>query len=74
MALQAAMLIASLAAGMCPPFPGESDFDQLGRVVEVLGSISLQDWPEAEHMPDFHKVPPGAMTSSQHSSNASRSC
>ena len=55
---------ASVAAGMCPLFPGESDFDQLGRVVEILGSIRLPDWPEAEHMPDFRKVPPGAMTSS----------
>ncbi|CAK0784276.1 hypothetical protein CVIRNUC_007480 [Coccomyxa viridis] len=42
--------------GMCPLFPGESDFDQLGRVVEILGSIRLPDWPEAEHMPDFRKL------------------
>lgn len=42
--------------GMCPLFSGESDFDQLGRLVEVLGSISTCTWPQVQHMPDFHKV------------------
>ncbi|CAL5229892.1 g13307 [Coccomyxa viridis] len=42
--------------GMCPLFSGDSDFDQLGRLVEVLGSISTRTWPEVQHMPDFHKL------------------
>ena len=43
-------------AGMCPLFSGDSDFDQLGRLVEVLGSINTRTWPEVQQMPDFHKV------------------
>ncbi len=41
---------------MCPLFPGESDIDQLGRLVEILGSIHLPTWPQAQQLPDFHKV------------------
>lgn len=41
---------------MCPLFSGESDFDQLGRLMDVLGSISTLTWPEVQYMPDFSKV------------------
>jgi male germ cell-associated kinase len=27
-------------------FPGSNDFDQLGRVVKVLGTPEVGDWPE----------------------------
>lgn len=61
---------------MCPLFPGESDFDQLGRLVEVLGSINEQAWPEVQHMPDFHKVgrPEQSLIVTEHCSRQACTC
>ncbi|CAL8469313.1 g8854 [Coccomyxa elongata] len=49
------ILAEMLGAG--PLFAGDTDLDQLGRVVAVLGSINVQDWPEVTALPDFGKVP-----------------
>lgn len=43
--------------GLGPLFAGDTDLDQLGRVVAVLGSIDVQEWPEVTALPDFGKVP-----------------
>jgi cell cycle related kinase len=42
--------------GLSPLIPGQSDIDQLARMQHLLGSITLQDWPGAEQLPDWHKV------------------
>ena len=36
--------------------PGDSDIDQLFRVVAFLGSPSVSDWPGLETLPDFGKI------------------
>ena len=43
--------------GLGPLFAGDTDLHQLGRVVAVLGSIDVQDWPEVTALPDYGKVP-----------------
>ncbi len=48
-----------IVIGLGPLFAGDTDLDQLGRVVAVLGSIDVQDWPEVTALPDFGKVPSG---------------
>jgi hypothetical protein len=45
-----------VCAGLIPLLPGISDIDQLARMQSTLGSITLEDWPEAEQLPDWHKI------------------
>jgi serine/threonine protein kinase len=33
-----------------PLFPGTSESDQLTRILSVLGTPSMQDWPEGHHI------------------------
>lgn len=51
----AAMVLAELL-GHGPLIPGVSDIDQLARVIRLLGSVDRAAWPEAEKLPDFHKI------------------
>ena len=37
-------------------FLGETDINQLGRIIRTMGSIDTGDWPEAEELPDWHKI------------------
>ena len=41
---------------LSPLFPGESDIDQLFRVIGLLGSPHAVVWPGVEALPDFHKI------------------
>jgi len=43
-----------------PIFPGESDLDQLAKILEVLGSPSEKDWPNVESLPDYVRFKPCA--------------
>lgn len=38
--------IAAELYSLSPLFPGSNDLDQLGRVVKVLGTPEVGDWPE----------------------------
>jgi cell cycle related kinase len=51
----AGMVFAELL-GLSPFIPGQSDIDQLARMQQTLGSITLQQWPEAGQLPDWHKI------------------
>lgn len=51
----AGMVLAELL-GLSPLVAGGSDLQQLAILQQRLGSISLQDWPEAAQLPDWHKV------------------
>ncbi|KAF6254757.1 kinase-like domain-containing protein [Scenedesmus sp. NREL 46B-D3] len=51
----AGMVFAELL-GLSPLIPGQSDIDQLARMQQTLGSITLQQWPEAGQLPDWHKI------------------
>eukprot|EP00879_Flechtneria_rotunda_P023253 GHRR01024595.1.p1 GENE.GHRR01024595.1~~GHRR01024595.1.p1 ORF type:complete len:190 (-),score=83.96 GHRR01024595.1:595-1164(-) len=55
----AGMVFAELL-GLAPLIPGQSDIDQLARMQQTLGTITLQDWPEVEQLPDWHKIRFGA--------------
>ena len=46
----AGCVIAELILGK-PIFRGKNDLDQIGKIVEVLGSPSVQDWPDLLDMP-----------------------
>lgn len=39
-----------------PLFPGQNDIDQLYNVISILGTPSIQEWPELESLPDFGKI------------------
>lgn len=52
----AAGMVFAEILGLSPFIPGQSDIDQLARMQQTLGSIDLQEWPEAEQLPDWHKV------------------
>jgi serine/threonine protein kinase len=52
----AAGMVLAEVLGLCPLLPGQSDIDQLALMQQVLGSITLQDWPEACQLPDWHKI------------------
>ncbi|KAI8910899.1 kinase-like domain-containing protein [Gorgonomyces haynaldii] len=39
-----------------PLFPGQNDIDQLYCVTSVLGTPSLEEWPELETFPDYNKI------------------
>jgi cell cycle related kinase len=41
---------------LTPLLPGESDIDQLGVVMTLLGSPSTQTWPGVEALPDYGKL------------------
>ncbi|XP_015790445.1 cyclin-dependent kinase 7 [Tetranychus urticae] len=36
-----------------PFLPGETDLDQLDKIVQVLGTPNQHNWPNVEHLPDF---------------------
>jgi serine/threonine protein kinase len=42
--------------GLTPFIPGQSDIDQLARMQHKLGSITTDNWPGVEQLPDWHKV------------------
>lgn len=44
-----------LVAGLCPLVAGETDIDQLGRVIATFGSIE-DAWPGVTEMPDYGKI------------------
>ncbi|XP_046507110.1 cyclin-dependent kinase 20 isoform X6 [Equus quagga] len=39
-----------------PLFPGENDIEQLCCVLRILGTPSLQVWPEITELPDYNKI------------------
>ncbi|XP_074646890.1 cyclin-dependent kinase 20-like [Tubulanus polymorphus] len=39
-----------------PLFPGETDIDQLGCVLRVLGTPNEKIWPGLSELPDYHKI------------------
>ena len=51
----AACVMAELSE-CCALFPGTNDIDQLNCIISKLGIVSLATWPDAAHLPDFHKV------------------
>ena len=42
-------------AGLCPLVAGETDIEQLGRVIATFGSIE-EAWPGAKELPDYGKI------------------
>ncbi|DBA85925.1 TPA: protein serine/threonine kinase activity protein [Trebouxia sp. C0004] len=48
-------LAACHAAGLCPLVAGDTDIDQLGRVIATFGSIE-DAWPGVTEMPDYGKI------------------
>ena len=51
----AGCVVAQLAL-LSPLLAGESDIDQLFRVVQLLGYPTRERWPDAETLPDFGKI------------------
>ena len=41
---------------LSPLAPGANDIDQLARLQQLLGSITLEEWPGAAQLPDWHKI------------------
>eukprot|EP01083_Nonionella_stella_P066578 175432_1 len=39
-----------------PMFPGETDIDQLYRIIKILGTPNERNWPEVTALPDFGKI------------------
>lgn len=39
-----------------PLFPGTSDIDQLGRIINVLGNLTEEAWPGCSKLPDYGKI------------------
>ncbi len=39
-----------------PLFPGQSVFDQLGRIFRVLGTPTEENWPGVSVLPDWNKI------------------
>lgn len=39
-----------------PLFPGTSDIDQLGRIINVLGKLTEETWPGCSKLPDYGKI------------------
>lgn len=35
---------------------GSTDIEQLALVIRTLGSPRVNDWPELQHLPDYHKI------------------
>ena len=44
-----------IATGLTPLIPGESDIDQLGRVVKMFGTLE-PGWPGVCLLPDYGKI------------------
>lgn len=40
---------------MCPLVAGETDIDQLGRVIAVFGTLEAS-WPGVTELPDYGKI------------------
>lgn len=36
-----------------PWMPGENDIDQLGKIFQVFGTPTDEDWPDHEKLPSF---------------------
>ncbi|PIN08306.1 Protein kinase PCTAIRE [Handroanthus impetiginosus] len=36
-----------------PIFPGNSDIDQLGKILSILGNLTEEVWPGCVHLPDY---------------------
>ena len=45
----------ALLTGLCPLVAGETDIDQLGRVIAVFGSME-RSWPGVVDLPDYGKI------------------
>tara|TARA_B100000780_G_C21040289_1_gene417421 strand:- start:53 stop:1054 length:1002 start_codon:yes stop_codon:yes gene_type:complete len=45
-----------------PIFPGENDINQIYRVLQVLGTPTIELWPEVIDLPDFNKISFPTMT------------
>nr|XP_041567858.1 cyclin-dependent kinase 20 [Taeniopygia guttata] len=41
---------------LAPLFPGDTDLEQLCRVLSALGTPRARDWPELAELPDFPKL------------------
>lgn len=41
---------------LTPIFPGNNDIDQIYRVFQVMGSATVECWPDVGDLPDFGKV------------------
>lgn len=39
-----------------PLFPGASDIDQIGRILSVLGNLSIDAWPGCVELPDYNII------------------
>ncbi|PRQ46634.1 putative protein-serine/threonine kinase CMGC-CDK-CCRK family [Rosa chinensis] len=39
-----------------PLFPGNSDIDQLSRIISVLGNPTEEIWPECDKLPDYKTI------------------
>ncbi|VAI77057.1 unnamed protein product [Triticum turgidum subsp. durum] len=39
-----------------PIFPGQSDIDQIGRIIGVLGNITEESFPGCSNLPDYNKI------------------
>ncbi|KNC47850.1 CMGC/CDK/CCRK protein kinase [Thecamonas trahens ATCC 50062] len=52
----AGAVLGEMLAGGYPLFPGESDIDQLVRVMAVLGTPSTETWPCLVDLPDYGKI------------------
>eukprot|EP00804_Cyclotella_cryptica_P009583 CCRYP_006285-RA/>CCRYP_006285-RA protein AED:0.14 eAED:0.14 QI:86/1/1/1/0/0/2/387/514 len=52
----AGCIFAELLTLSGPIFPGQSVFDQLGRIFRVLGTPSEDNWPRVTMLPDWNKV------------------
>ncbi|KAG8094458.1 hypothetical protein GUJ93_ZPchr0012g19730 [Zizania palustris] len=39
-----------------PIFPGQSDIDQIGRIISVLGNITEETFPGCSNLPDYNKI------------------
>ena len=39
-----------------PLFPGQSDIEQLWCIIRVLGTPTIQNWPQLTSLPDYKKI------------------
>ncbi|KAL7431307.1 hypothetical protein ACHAXH_003013 [Discostella pseudostelligera] len=56
----AGCVLAELLTLSGPIFPGQSVFDQLGRIFHVLGTPTEENWPGVSMLPDWNKICFGA--------------
>jgi serine/threonine protein kinase len=52
----AGCIFAELLTLSGPIFPGHSVLDQLGRIFQILGTPTEDNWPSANMLPDWNKV------------------